>query len=142
MTRIQRIGGDDEEGAAGTGEATSGSGGDDASTADPAAQARSVAAEAGGVAAEAGGESPQVGGEAEQATAQPTPVVTYSASPVASNGKLYFITDQGEVQVVDAGPFLRVEATHRIGEAVFATPAISDGMLIVRGQRHLFAFSR
>ncbi len=68
--------------------------------------------------------------------------LSYTASPVASNGKLYFVSDAGVVHVVEAGPFLRVEASHSIGEAVFATPAISGGMLLVRGQRHLFAFGR
>jgi hypothetical protein len=28
---------------------------------------------------------------------------------------------------------------NRMGEALMATPAISDGVLIVRGQQHVFA---
>ena len=67
--------------------------------------------------------------------------VTFSASPVASNGKLYIASDLGDVYVIEAGPFLRLISTNAVGEAVFATPAISDGLLLVRGQRHLFAFS-
>ncbi len=131
----EKIGGDDEETEVVADEATPAEGG-------AAVQAGGAAAQAGGGGAQTGGEAGQAAGEATPAAAEPAPVVTYTASPVASNGKLYFITDMGEVHVVDAGPFLRVEATHRIGEAVFATPAISEGMLIVRGQRHLFAFSR
>ena len=30
-------------------------------------------------------------------------------------------------------------AINRMGEALMATPAISEGMLIVRGQQHIFA---
>lgn len=68
--------------------------------------------------------------------------VTFTASPVASNGRLYIASDRGDIYVIEAGPFLRLISTNAVGEAVFATPAISDGLLLVRGQRHLFAFSR
>ena len=94
----------------------------------------------------------EVGGDASQAPppaeaedpAEPEekPAVNFSASPVASNGLLYLASEAGEIHVVRAGAFLTVEATHQVGEAIFATPAISDGMLLVRAQRHLFAFSR
>lgn len=83
------------------------------------------------------------GVEAETPTAQPEErPVTYTASPVAANGKMYVISDMGDIHVLEAGPFLRILATYPLGEAVFATPAISDGMLLVRGRSHLFAFSR
>ena len=68
--------------------------------------------------------------------------VTFSASPVASNGRLYIASDRGDIYVIEAGPFLRLISTNAVGEAVFATPAISDGLLLVRAQHHLFAFSR
>ena len=67
---------------------------------------------------------------------------TYTASPVASNGKLYVVSDLGDIHVIDAGPFLDILGTYSVGEGVFSTPAISDGMLLVRGLDHLFAFSR
>jgi len=70
------------------------------------------------------------------------PPLTFTASPVAADGKLYIASDQGDVYVVEAGPILRLSATNPIGEAVFATPAISDGMLLIRAQNHLFAFAR
>ena len=67
---------------------------------------------------------------------------TYSASPVAANGRMYIAAEHGDIHVVEVGPFLRILSTNPVGEAVFATPAISDGYLIVRGKSHLFAFSR
>jgi outer membrane protein assembly factor BamB len=92
------------------------------------------------------GSAPAAASEAAAAAAGGAPrtvsPATYSASPVASNGNLYFVSDTGIVHTVRAGPFLRVDASQPVGEAVFATPAISAGMLIVRGQRHLLAFSR
>ncbi|MGD8331414.1 MAG: PQQ-binding-like beta-propeller repeat protein [Acidobacteriota bacterium] len=72
---------------------------------------------------------------------EPPLPTTFSASPVAANDLLYVISDAGDVYVIESGPFLRVQSVNPVGEAVFATPAISDGMLIVRGLRHLFGFS-
>ena len=64
----------------------------------------------------------------------------HSASPVASDGKLYFAAEDGDVFVVKAGPQFELLASNQVGEVLMATPAISDGMLIVRGQNHVFAF--
>jgi len=88
------------------------------------------------------GAEPAVGDAGAEPAAAPPPAPTFTASPVAANGNLYVASDVGDIYVIEAGPFLRVASTHAIGEAVFATPAISDGYLLVRGQRHLFAFSR
>jgi len=40
---------------------------------------------------------------------------------------------------VKAGRTYELVATNRMGEALMATPAISDGTLFVRGQQHVFA---
>jgi outer membrane protein assembly factor BamB len=64
---------------------------------------------------------------------------SYSASLIAGDGKLYLTSEDGEIQVVKAGPKFELLASNPMGEVLMATPAISDGMLIVRGQRHLFA---
>ncbi len=64
----------------------------------------------------------------------------FTASPVASDGKVYLSSEDGEVFVVKAGPKHELLATNAVGEVMMATPAISDGLLIVRGINHLFAF--
>jgi outer membrane protein assembly factor BamB len=64
---------------------------------------------------------------------------TFSASPVAGRGHLYFSSEDGDVFVVKAGPKYELVAVNRMGEALMATPAISDGIMIVRGQQHVFA---
>ena len=64
---------------------------------------------------------------------------TFSASPVAARGHLYFASEDGEVFVIKAGRTYALVSTNRMGEPLMATPAISDGMLIIRGQQHLFA---
>jgi outer membrane protein assembly factor BamB len=64
----------------------------------------------------------------------------FTASPVASDGKVYLSSEDGEVFVVKAGPKHELLATNPVGEVMMATPAISDGLVIVRGINHLFAF--
>lgn len=67
-----------------------------------------------------------------------TRTVAFSASPVAADGKLYFPSEDGDVFVVKAGPKFELLATNPMGEVLMATPAVSDGLLIVRGRSHLF----
>ncbi|MCP9495283.1 MAG: PQQ-like beta-propeller repeat protein [Pyrinomonadaceae bacterium MAG19_C2-C3] len=62
----------------------------------------------------------------------------FTASPVAADGKLYFTSEDGEIFVVKAGAQHELLATNQMGEVLMATPAISEGMLIVRGQHHVF----
>jgi len=62
----------------------------------------------------------------------------FTASPVAAGGKLYFSSEDGEVLVVKAGPAYELLARNPVGEAVMATPAIAGGMLIIRGERHVY----
>ncbi|HWI16560.1 MAG TPA: PQQ-binding-like beta-propeller repeat protein [Vicinamibacterales bacterium] len=64
---------------------------------------------------------------------------TFSASPIASNGRLYLSSEDGEVYVVRAGPKYELLSVNSMGEPLMATPAASDGMIIMRGQRHIFA---
>ncbi|HKO95532.1 MAG TPA: PQQ-binding-like beta-propeller repeat protein [Pyrinomonadaceae bacterium] len=64
----------------------------------------------------------------------------FTASPVASDGKIYLSSEDGDVFVVKAGPKYELLATNPVGEVMMATPAISGGLLIVRGVKHLFAF--
>jgi outer membrane protein assembly factor BamB len=65
----------------------------------------------------------------------------YSASPVAADGKVYFSSEDGEIFVVKAGPKYELLASNPMGEVLMATPAISDGMIFVRGQHNLFAIA-
>jgi outer membrane protein assembly factor BamB len=64
---------------------------------------------------------------------------SYSASPIAGDGKLYLASEDGQVLVVKAGPEYELLATNEMGEVMMATPAISDGVVIIRGQHSVFA---
>ncbi len=63
----------------------------------------------------------------------------FTASPIASDGKIYLSSEDGEIFVVKAGSKHELLAVNPIGEVLMATPAISDGILIVRGINHVFA---
>jgi outer membrane protein assembly factor BamB len=65
----------------------------------------------------------------------------FTASPVASDGKIYLSSEDGEIFVVKAGPKHELLSVNQMGEVMMATPAISDGLLIVRGIKHVFAVS-
>jgi outer membrane protein assembly factor BamB len=65
----------------------------------------------------------------------------YSASPVAADGKIYFTSEDGEVFVIKAGPKYELLASNPVGEVLMATPAISDGVLYIRGMKHLYAIA-
>lgn len=62
----------------------------------------------------------------------------FSASPVASDGKIYLSSEDGDVVVVNAGAHFEVLKSNSMDEPVMATPAISNGMLIVRTQHHVY----
>jgi outer membrane protein assembly factor BamB len=67
---------------------------------------------------------------------------SYTASPVAADGRLYFTSEQGQVRVVKAGPEFELLAVNPLDDYVMATPAISQGCLFVRSQHFLMALGK
>ena len=63
----------------------------------------------------------------------------FSASPVAADGKIYLSNEDGDMLVVRAGSTFEHIATNSIGELLMATPALSEGVMYVRGVSSLFA---
>jgi outer membrane protein assembly factor BamB len=61
----------------------------------------------------------------------------FSASPVAADGRLYVVSENGEVHVLRAGPGQGQLARNDMGEIVMATPAISGGLLVMRTLGHV-----
>jgi outer membrane protein assembly factor BamB len=64
---------------------------------------------------------------------------SFSASPVAADGKIYCASEDGDVFVVKAGPEYQELAKNPIGEVIMASPAISDGLIIFRGTKNVIA---
>ncbi len=67
---------------------------------------------------------------------------SFSASPVAGDGKIYLASEDGDIFVVKAGPTYELLATNTMGEILMATPAISDGLIIIRGLKDVFAIGQ
>jgi hypothetical protein len=56
----------------------------------------------------------------------------FSSSPVAGDGKIYAISEDGEAYVIKAGPKFELLSTNTMGEVCMATPALSRGMIVIR----------
>ena len=61
-----------------------------------------------------------------------------SASPIFAGGKLYCTDESGRTIVAELQPKLKVVSTNELGEPVFASLAVADNELFIRGDRHLF----
>lgn len=67
---------------------------------------------------------------------------TFTASPVAFGERLLLTSEDGDTFVIKAGPAFEVLGTSSVGEPVYASPALAQGRIFIRGERHLFAIGR
>ncbi len=65
-----------------------------------------------------------------------------SASLVTAEGRVYFLDDDGVMRVVKAAREYEVIAENKLGEATYASPAMSHGQLLIRGEKHLFCIGQ
>lgn len=63
----------------------------------------------------------------------------YSSSLVTAGGLVYFTSDEGNTKVVRPGPALDIVAENKLGEYCYASPAVSHGQILFRGEQHLIA---
>jgi outer membrane protein assembly factor BamB len=64
----------------------------------------------------------------------------YYSSPVAGDGKVYLLSERGQLTVVSAAADWRVLGSSDFEEDAYATPALADGRVYVRTARHLYCF--
>ena len=65
----------------------------------------------------------------------------FTASPVSAGGNLYFTSEVGEIHVIRADAEMDEVAVNDMHEICLATPAISNGALIVRTRHHLVSLA-
>ena len=65
---------------------------------------------------------------------------SYSASPVTAEGRIYLANEDGAVAVLRAGKDWELVAMNEIGEPLYATPALSQGRIVVRGRQVVVLF--
>jgi outer membrane protein assembly factor BamB len=64
---------------------------------------------------------------------------TFYASPIAANGKLYVVNDDGFAQVISLEPSRgTISAERDFKESIMGTPALSDGALYFRSEAHVW----
>ena len=63
----------------------------------------------------------------------------YSASMVGGGGRILMVNTDGDAALFRAGREHEVLGSFSLGESVWATPAIVDDRLYIRGSEHLFA---
>ncbi len=69
-------------------------------------------------------------------------IEAYFASPVAADGKVYLVSQDGKVSVLKADPLWEVLAVNDLGEECQATPAIGAGSIYLRTAKALYSFSQ
>jgi outer membrane protein assembly factor BamB len=67
---------------------------------------------------------------------------SFTASMVAFGDKILQTSEEGDVFVVQAGAAHKVIATNHLGEPIFASPALANGVIYVRGEKHLYAIGK
>ena len=66
----------------------------------------------------------------------------FSASPIVSEGKIYFQNETGSTFVVRAANTFELLATNELNERTLASPAPADGALFVRTETHLLKLTQ
>jgi outer membrane protein assembly factor BamB len=66
----------------------------------------------------------------------------YWSSPVAADGRIFVVSEEGRVVVLRAAPEWEILAVNNLDEDTFATPAILDGRIYVRTRAALYCFAR
>lgn len=60
------------------------------------------------------------------------------SSPVLADGLIYMPNDEGVITVIKPGPKFEYIVQNDIGERMYASPAMSNGKIYLRGEKHLF----
>jgi outer membrane protein assembly factor BamB len=65
-----------------------------------------------------------------------------SSSPIMVGDQILMIAENGEIVVFKAGKEFEESSRVKLGEGVFASPALADGRLYIRGTTHLYCFGK
>jgi len=67
---------------------------------------------------------------------------SFTASLVAFDEKILLSSEDGDTFVIKAGPTHAVLRTNSLGEPIYASPAMADGKLFIRGEKNLYCISQ
>jgi outer membrane protein assembly factor BamB len=63
----------------------------------------------------------------------------FMGSPVAFSGYVAMTSEDGDTFMLKAGPAHEIAMTNSVDEPVYSSPAIANGRIYIRGEKHLFA---
>jgi outer membrane protein assembly factor BamB len=63
---------------------------------------------------------------------------SYSASPIAAEGRIYFFSEDGKATVIEAGRAFKVLAENTLEQGFMASPAVDGRALYLRTKTHLY----
>ena len=66
----------------------------------------------------------------------------YSASPIAADGKIYLVSEDGETIVVAAGRTPKILSRNKLDARQLASPAVAGGRLFIRTDDALYAIGK
>jgi outer membrane protein assembly factor BamB len=66
----------------------------------------------------------------------------FSASPVAADGKIYFVSENGETLVMKAGRSPELLARNDLGVRSVASPAVAGGQIFLRSDNEIFCIGK
>ncbi len=66
----------------------------------------------------------------------------YKASPLAAEGRIYFLNTDGLCTVVAAATRFHKLTENRLEDTTLASPAVSDGNLLIRGKKYLYCIRK
>jgi outer membrane protein assembly factor BamB len=67
---------------------------------------------------------------------------SFAASPLLADGKIYAVNEEGMTTVVSAGAEGKVLASNPLGDAILATPVVSNGAIYLRSDRYLYCIGQ
>jgi outer membrane protein assembly factor BamB len=65
----------------------------------------------------------------------------FSASPIIADGKLYVAKEEGDTSVVELSGKPKILANNSLKEPLLATPAIANGAIYLRTEKHLYCIA-
>jgi outer membrane protein assembly factor BamB len=66
----------------------------------------------------------------------------FMGSPVAFTGLVAMTSEEGDTFMLKAGPAHEIVRTNSVDEPVYSSPAIANGRIYIRGDKHLFAIGK
>lgn len=78
-------------------------------------------------------------GSVQYEGARPPVASHFMGSPVAFGGLIAMTSEEGDTFILKAGPKPEMLRTNTVDEPVYSSPAIANGRIYIRGEKHLFA---